>query len=719
MVNGPEPGHHLGDLVPAPPRERDARSCRRRTRPGLRAGFATSRFAYGSASRAARRGSAPVKGICCNQRRSTPVESFTRGRPGGSPRRSRSRRDRGRRAREALRRFPGRPRALLPGRSRARCWAWSGPNGAGKTTTIRSIAGIIIPSRGRIRIGGHDLATRRRSPPSRCSRSSRTSRTCSTTSPSRSTSGSSGRLYQVADVDARIPGLLEELELASKRDALPGELSRGMKQKLAIACGLLHAPRALLLDEPLTGLDPVGIRRMKATIVRRAEAGAAVILSSHLLHLVEEICTRVLVMNARTAGGVRHDRRDRRQPPGVERPAAGGRVPGAHHARRRATRVIRVFTYLAWRSAYNRVRAPDPPAPEPALSGGTGARARLPLDRGGRAAAPAGHPQVLVGRAVARAHRRARRGRRAALGLGVRRRAPRARLQSRRGDVPLLGTGDTTRPRAVQAAAKPAPHPLQLAPLDADPRARALRGLAVAPRASIWVLLTTISFHRLGASFVRTSLLEHGRIALRHRLVSLALLGAAAGRAGVERPGCAAGPRRRLGGRTRPPFSTPWPTRPPTGPPGAARAVSRDGAAAGRALPRRLATRGRPRARAAGASLRLGHPGGHRVRGGRGRSVPAARAAHGFAARRGVAARLAHRKPPAAACAWRPSAGRRGAILWKNLLAVVRTRRARNMAMALARRRRSGAARSRSRPDGTVAEIAGWLARRPGPRSRS
>jgi ABC-2 type transport system ATP-binding protein len=59
---------------------------------------------------------------------------------------------------------------------------------------------------------------------------------------------------------------------------------------------LIHRPRVLLFDEPLTGLDPVGIRRMKATIVGRAAAGAAVILSSHLLHLVEEICTRVLVM---------------------------------------------------------------------------------------------------------------------------------------------------------------------------------------------------------------------------------------------------------------------------------------------------------------------------------------------------------------------------------------------------------------------------------------
>jgi ABC-2 type transport system ATP-binding protein len=89
---------------------------------------------------------------------------------------------------------------------------------------------------------------------------------------------------------------LEELELSDKRDALASELSRGMKQKLAIACGLLHDPQALMLDEPLTGLDPVGIRRMKRTIAVRAQAGTAVILSSHLLTLVEEICTRVLII---------------------------------------------------------------------------------------------------------------------------------------------------------------------------------------------------------------------------------------------------------------------------------------------------------------------------------------------------------------------------------------------------------------------------------------
>ncbi|MBA3444919.1 MAG: ABC transporter ATP-binding protein [Gemmatimonadales bacterium] len=170
-----------------------------------------------------------------------------------------------------------------------------GPNGAGKTTTIRSIAGIIIPSGGQIRIAGHDLA---KDPVG-----AKTELAFIPDEPHlfeyltvEEHLRFVGRLYGVTGISARIPGLLEEMDLGDKRGALPGELSRGMKQKLAIACGLLHEPKALLLDEPLTGLDPVGIRRMKSTIMRRAAGGTAVILSSHLLHLVEEICTRLLVL---------------------------------------------------------------------------------------------------------------------------------------------------------------------------------------------------------------------------------------------------------------------------------------------------------------------------------------------------------------------------------------------------------------------------------------
>jgi ABC-2 type transport system ATP-binding protein len=105
------------------------------------------------------------------------------------------------------------------------------------------------------------------------------------------------RIYQVNDPDREALPLLEELELVEHSRKLPGELSRGMRQKLAIACGLLHRPRVILFDEPLTGLDPVGIRRMKDTILTRAREGAAVVLSSHLLHLVEELCTGVLIIS--------------------------------------------------------------------------------------------------------------------------------------------------------------------------------------------------------------------------------------------------------------------------------------------------------------------------------------------------------------------------------------------------------------------------------------
>jgi ABC-2 type transport system ATP-binding protein len=106
-----------------------------------------------------------------------------------------------------------------------------------------------------------------------------------------------GRLYGIPDIDDRARPLLEELELAGRERLLPGELSRGMRQKVVIACGLVRSAPVLLFDEPLTGLDPIGIRRMRDTIVRRARSGAAVLLSSHLLPLVQEICTRVIIMD--------------------------------------------------------------------------------------------------------------------------------------------------------------------------------------------------------------------------------------------------------------------------------------------------------------------------------------------------------------------------------------------------------------------------------------
>lgn len=170
-----------------------------------------------------------------------------------------------------------------------------GPNGAGKTTTLRALAGIIPPTTGRVRLAGHDLAAE----PLEAKRAL----AFFTDEPRlfdyltvRQHLNFVARLYGVADHEAIARPLLEELEIADRLDSLPGELSRGMKQKLAIACGLLHAPKVLMFDEPLTGLDPLGIRRMKDSILKRARAGAAIILSSHLLHLLEEVCSHVLIL---------------------------------------------------------------------------------------------------------------------------------------------------------------------------------------------------------------------------------------------------------------------------------------------------------------------------------------------------------------------------------------------------------------------------------------
>ncbi|MDQ8163113.1 MAG: ABC transporter ATP-binding protein [Gemmatimonadota bacterium] len=170
-----------------------------------------------------------------------------------------------------------------------------GPNGAGKTTTLRALAGILQPTSGSIHIAGIDLQQDPVAAKARLAFIPDEPQLFDYLTVTEHLQFSA-RLYGVRDAAPRIPRLLEELELTAKRDALPTELSRGMKQKLAIACGLMHDPSALLLDEPLTGLDPVGIRRMKETIAARARDGAAVILSSHLLHLVEELCTRILVI---------------------------------------------------------------------------------------------------------------------------------------------------------------------------------------------------------------------------------------------------------------------------------------------------------------------------------------------------------------------------------------------------------------------------------------
>ncbi|MFQ5744024.1 MAG: ABC transporter ATP-binding protein, partial [Acidobacteriota bacterium] len=170
-----------------------------------------------------------------------------------------------------------------------------GPNGAGKTTTLRCLSGTIPATSGRIVICGFNLEddpieARRRlayvpDEPYLFDHLTALDHMVLFS-----------RIYGVADGAQRGVQLLEEHGLGNQKRSFPGELSRGMKQKLLISCALLHRPQALVFDEPLTGLDPASIRRTKRTIVGTAREGTSVIVSSHMLHLVEEICDRVLIV---------------------------------------------------------------------------------------------------------------------------------------------------------------------------------------------------------------------------------------------------------------------------------------------------------------------------------------------------------------------------------------------------------------------------------------
>tara|TARA_R110002049_G_scaffold4601_5_gene32691 strand:- start:964041 stop:964847 length:807 start_codon:yes stop_codon:yes gene_type:complete len=170
-----------------------------------------------------------------------------------------------------------------------------GPNGAGKTTTMRCLAGLIPATSGSLRVADCDVAgdllpLKRRlayvpdDPPLFDDL----------------TVGQHldliGRLYRVDNYADKAAELLDFFELGDKFDAGATTLSRGMRQKLAICCAYLYDPDVLLLDEPLTGLDPPGIRCLLESVGRRAQSGVTVIISSHLLAMIEDVCSHLLVM---------------------------------------------------------------------------------------------------------------------------------------------------------------------------------------------------------------------------------------------------------------------------------------------------------------------------------------------------------------------------------------------------------------------------------------
>jgi ABC-2 type transport system ATP-binding protein len=172
-----------------------------------------------------------------------------------------------------------------------------GPNGAGKTTTLRCITGILKPDAGRIQIGDYDLATHEQHAKRLLAfipelpnpyelltvrEHMRLVAMCYDTL----------HLYE-----QRADELLQRYELADKANALAGTLSKGMKQKLAVVCALVHDAKVFLCDEPLMGIDPRGQYTFKAELQRLRGEGCAILVSTHQLDTAERLCDRVIIMH--------------------------------------------------------------------------------------------------------------------------------------------------------------------------------------------------------------------------------------------------------------------------------------------------------------------------------------------------------------------------------------------------------------------------------------
>jgi ABC-2 type transport system ATP-binding protein len=172
-----------------------------------------------------------------------------------------------------------------------------GPNGAGKTTTIRMVAGLLKPTSGWIIVNGHDLAV----DPERAKASLGFI-------PDRPflyeklTAGEflrfHGGLYGLdgADIGGRVHEMLELFELTRWENELVESFSHGMKQRLVMCAAFLHRPQAVLVDEPMVGLDPRGARLIKDVFRRMSARGVAILMSTHTIEVAEEMCDRISII---------------------------------------------------------------------------------------------------------------------------------------------------------------------------------------------------------------------------------------------------------------------------------------------------------------------------------------------------------------------------------------------------------------------------------------
>ncbi|HKQ52818.1 MAG TPA: ABC transporter ATP-binding protein [Pyrinomonadaceae bacterium] len=181
---------------------------------------------------------------------------------------------------------------------RGRFFGFLGPNGAGKSTTIKMLTGLLAPTSGEIRVMGRDIETEAMEVKRRIGVVPEDLNLFERLTGAEMLTFT-GRMYGLAksEIAERTAELLALMELDSEPRKLVVEYSHGMKKKLSLACALIHRPEILFLDEPFEGVDAIASRTLKNLLSRLTARGLTVFLTSHVLEIVERLCTDIAIIS--------------------------------------------------------------------------------------------------------------------------------------------------------------------------------------------------------------------------------------------------------------------------------------------------------------------------------------------------------------------------------------------------------------------------------------